>query len=89
MTVVDKVVDRYGTREVAEAYLKYLYSEEGQELAAKYHYRPSMPSVAEKYREKYPTVELMRIDTMFGGWHKAQKRHFDDGGTFDKIYQPE
>lgn len=87
VTVVDKVVEKHGTREVATAYLDYLYSETGQEIAARYHYRPSMKSVAEKYAAKFPRLELLTIDEVFGGWDRAQKKHFADGGIFDQIYQ--
>jgi sulfate/thiosulfate-binding protein len=88
VAVMDKVADRHGTREVARAYLEYLYSPEGQELAAKHHYRPSLPSVADKFSEKFPKLELFSIDEDFGGWEAAQKTHFADGGIFDQIYQP-
>ena len=86
VTVVDKVVDRHRTRKVAEAYLQYLYSEEGQEIAAKNYYRPTLESVAKKYEAQFPKVSLITIDTVFGGWAKAQKTHFSDGGVFDQIY---
>jgi sulfate/thiosulfate-binding protein len=86
VTVVDKVVDRRGTREVAEAYLKFLYTEKGQEIAAKNFYRPRLESVVKKYADQFPKVKLFTIDEVFGGWQKAQKRHFDDGGVFDQIY---
>ncbi|MNP07265.1 Sulfate-binding protein precursor [compost metagenome] len=86
VAVVDKNVDKKGTREVAEAYLEYLYSDEGQEIAAKNFYRPRNEAVAKKYAQKFPTINLFTIDTVFGGWDKAQKEHFDDGGTFDQIY---
>ena len=86
VTVVDKVVDRRGTREVAEAYLNHLYSEEGQELAAKHFYRPRLASVAAKYADKFPQIELFTIDDEFGGWGKAQATHFSDGGVFDQIF---
>ncbi|MGQ4275183.1 sulfate ABC transporter substrate-binding protein [Terrihabitans sp. B22-R8] len=86
VAVVDKVVDKKGTREISEAYLKYLYSPEGQELAAKNYYRPRDETVAEKYKDKFAKVDLVTIDDEFGGWRKAQKDHFEDGGTFDKIY---
>jgi len=86
VTVIDKVVDKRGTREVAEAYLNYLYTEEGQELAAKHFYRPRLASVAEKYKDRFPEVNLITIDDVFGGWQKAQATHFADGGTFDQIY---
>ena len=88
VTVVDKVVDKKGTREVAEEYLKYLYTEEGQELAAKHYYRPTLPKVAEKYKDTFLQLELFTVDELFGGWREAQKKHFDDGGIFDQIYQP-
>jgi sulfate transport system substrate-binding protein len=89
VAVVDKVVDKRGTRKVAEAYLNYLYTEEGQEIAARNHYRPRLPKVAQKYASQFPKLNLVRIDDrMFGGWQSAQKIHFADGGVFDKIYQP-
>lgn len=87
VTVVDKVVDKRKTRAVATAYLEYLYSEEGQEIAAQNYYRPTLDSVAKKYESKFPKVNLVKIDDVFGGWQKAQKTHFSDGGTFDEIYQ--
>ena len=86
VTVVDKVVDKRKTRAVAEAYLQYLYSEEGQEIAAKNYYRPTLASVAKKYEAQFPKVNLITIDDVFGGWTKAQKTHFADGGVFDQIY---
>ena len=86
VTVVDKNVDKHGTRKVAEAYLEYLYSPEGQEIAAKNYYRPTDATVAAKYAKQFPKVELITIDKVFGGWAKAQKAHFADGGTFDQIY---
>ncbi len=86
VAVVDKVVDKRGTREVATEYLKYLYSPEGQEIAGKNYYRPRDPKVAEKYAKIFPNVKLFTIDDVFGGWQKAQKIHFDDGGVFDQIY---
>ncbi len=89
VAVVDKVVDKKGTREVAEEYLKYLYTEEGQELAAKHYYRPTLPKIAEKYKDTFPQLELFTVDELFGGWREAQQKHFDDGGIFDQIYQPE
>ncbi|WDT74009.1 MAG: sulfate ABC transporter substrate-binding protein [Candidatus Manganitrophus sp.] len=88
VTIVDKVVDRHKTREVAQAYLEHLYSEEGQEIAAKHYYRPRLESVASKYAAQFPKVALFTIDELFGGWQKAQKTHFADGGVFDQIYQP-
>ncbi|MDR2220149.1 MAG: sulfate ABC transporter substrate-binding protein [Methylobacillus sp.] len=86
VSVVDKVVDKRKTRQVAEAYLQYLYSEEGQEIAAKNYYRPRLDTVAKKYEAQFPKVNLITIDEVFGGWTKAQKTHFSDGGTFDQIY---
>ena len=87
VAVVDKVVDKKGTRAVAEAYLQYLYSDEGQEIAAKNFYRPSNSAIAEKYTKQFPVIKLFKIDDAFGGWKKAHKVHFSDGGTFDQIYQ--
>jgi sulfate/thiosulfate transport system substrate-binding protein len=86
VTVVDKVVDKRGTRAVAQAYLEYLYSPEGQDIAGQNYYRPIDPKVAEKYAKFFPKINLFKIDDVFGGWAKAQKRHFSDGGTFDKVY---
>jgi len=85
VAVVDKVVLRKGTRTVAEEYLKYLYSPEGQEIAARNYYRPRNPEVAAKHQELFPKLELVTIKD-FGGWAKAQKEHFGDGGIFDQIY---
>lgn len=87
VTVVDKVVDRKGTRAVAEAYLNYLYTEEGQEIAAKHYYRPRNEAVLAKYENQFSKVELFTIDEVFGGWQKAQKKHFSDKGIFDQITQ--
>ena len=86
VAVVDKVVDRKGTRKQATAYLEYLYSEEGQEIAAKNYYRPTDKKVAAKYAKQFVPVKLFNIDGVFGGWTKAQKTHFADGGIFDQIY---
>ena len=86
VSVVDKVVDKKGTRDVAQAYLEYLYSPEGQEIAARNFYRPIDPAVAAKYEKNFPKINLFTIDAVFGGWTKAQKTHFADGGVFDKIY---
>jgi sulfate/thiosulfate transport system substrate-binding protein len=86
VAVVDKVVDRKGTRKVAEEYLKYLYSPEGQEIAARHYYRPFDKNVAAKYARQFPKLHLVTIDDTFGGWSKAQKLHFSDGGIFDQIY---
>lgn len=88
VTVVDKVVDKHGTRAVADAYLRFLYTPEAQELIAKHHYRPRDPKVAAKYAGAFAPVKLFTIDEAFGGWQTAQKVHFADGGTFDQIYQP-
>ena len=88
VAVVDKVVDRKGTRAVAEAYLQYLYTPEGQEIAAKHHYRPRDEKVAAKYASNFAKVKLFTVDDTFGGWQNAQKTHFSDGGTFDQIYRP-
>ena len=88
VTVVDKVADKKGTRKVAEAYLQYLYSEEGQNIAGKHFYRPRDPKIAARYAGQFSKVNLFTIDEVFGGWQKAQKAHFDDGGVFDQIYQP-
>jgi len=87
VAVVDKVVLRKGTRTVAEEYLKYLYTPEGQEIAARNYYRPRNPDVAAKHQELFPKLELVTIKD-FGGWTKAQKDHFGDGGVFDQIYAP-
>ena len=87
VTVVDKFAKKHGTEQVAKAYLDYLYTEEGQEIAAKNYYRPISESVAKKYESQFPKLNLVKIDEDFGGWTKAQKAHFSDGGTFDQIYQ--
>jgi sulfate/thiosulfate transport system substrate-binding protein len=86
VTVVDKVAKRKGTEEVAKAYLEYLYSDEGQEIAGKHFYRPRSDAAKAKYAAVFPKVELFTIDEAFGGWAKAKKTHFEDGGTFDQIY---
>ena len=88
VAVVDRVVDRRGTRAVAEAYLEFLYSEEGQELAARHHYRPRDPKVAQRHARDFPKLDLVTVDQVFGGWQKAQATHFADGGVFDQIYTP-
>ena len=89
VAVVDRVADKHGTRQVAEEYLKYLYSPTGQSLAAKHYYRPrSNQGVPDEYVKQFPKVELFTIDEIFGGWPKAQREHFDDGGVFDAIYKP-
>lgn len=88
VTLVDKVVDKKGTRAVAEAYLQFLYTPEGQRLAGKHFYRPRLESVAKELQGQFPQIALFTIDEVFGGWQKAQKSHFADGGIFDQIYQP-
>ena len=85
VTVVDKYAKKHGTEKVAQAYLEYLYSEEGQEIAAKNYYRPTLDSVAKKYANQFAKVNLIKIDDVFGGWQKAQKTHFNDGGVFEEI----
>jgi sulfate transport system substrate-binding protein len=86
VTLVDHVVDKYGTRKVAEAYLEYLYSPAGQAIAAKHYYRPVAPEHADPADlERFPEVELITIDEVFGGWQQAQSRHFAEGGVFDQI----
>jgi sulfate transport system substrate-binding protein len=87
VTVVDKVVDKRGTRAIAEAYLQYLYTEEGQDIAGKHFYRPAISQKAQaKYANQFPKLNLFTIDQAFGGWTKADKDHFADGGSFDQIY---
>ncbi len=88
VSIVDKVVDKRGTRKAAQAYLEFLYSAEGQEIAARHYYRPQQAAVLAKYAKTFPQVTLFTIDEVFGGWTKAQKAHFDDGGIFDRIYEP-
>jgi sulfate transport system substrate-binding protein len=85
VTWVDKVVNRHGTRAVAQAYLEYLYSPEGQEIGAKHYYRPRLEAIGKKYAATFPTVALFTIDEVFGGWQTAQKTHFNEGGVFDQI----
>lgn len=87
VSIVDKNVDKKGTRKVATAYLEYLYTPEGQEIAAKNFYRPRDPKVAAKHAGQFAKVKLVTIDEVFGGWQKAQKTHFADGGVFDQIFQ--
>jgi sulfate/thiosulfate-binding protein len=88
VAVVDKVVEKHGTRAVAEEYLKYLYSEEGQDIAGKNFYRPRDEKVAAKYASQFGPIKTFTIDEVFGGWGKAQETHFKDGGVFDQIYAP-
>src|SRR3954469_386931 len=86
IALVDKVVDRKGTRKAAEAYVNFWYTPEAQEIAAKNYYRPVDPKVAAKYDKQFPKVNLITVDETFGGWQQAQKTHFADGGVFDQIY---
>jgi sulfate transport system substrate-binding protein len=88
VAVVDKVVDKRGTRKLAEAYLAYLYSEEGQRIIARHYYRPAVDSVARQYAQQFPAVKLFTVDEIAGGWARAQQTHFADGGLFDQLYQP-
>jgi sulfate/thiosulfate transport system substrate-binding protein len=88
VALVDKIAARHGTTQVAQAYLEYLYSDEGQEVIARNFYRPRLKSVAEKYRSQFPDLPLFTVDDTFGGWQNAQKTHFADGGVFDQLYQP-
>ena len=87
IAVVDKVVDKRGTRQVAEAYLKFLYTPQAQELIAKHYYRPRNAQVAAKYKSRFPNVRLFTIDRNFGGWRQAQANHFNDGALFDQIFE--
>jgi sulfate transport system substrate-binding protein len=88
VAVVDKVAGKHGTRDVARAYLEYLYTPTGQEIAAKHFYRPRLESVAAKYASQFPRMTLVTVDEVFGGWQKAHAAHFADGALFDQIYQP-
>jgi sulfate/thiosulfate-binding protein len=88
VAVVDRVVDRRGSRELAEAYLQFLYGETGQDIAARHFYRPRLPMVAARHAQQFHQVSLFTIEEVFGGWQKAQQVHFSDGGVFDQIYQP-
>ena len=88
VAVVDQVADSHGTRKVAEEYLKYLYSPEGQEIAAKHFYRPTDPAIAAKFKGQFPEIRLFTLAELFGSWKEAQAKHFADGGVFDQIYQP-
>ena len=87
VAVVEKVAGKHGTSAIAKAYLEYLYSPEGQEIAAKHYYRPRLKTVADKYSKQFPAIQMLTIAD-FGGWGQAQKKHFDDNGTFDQIYRP-
>jgi ABC-type sulfate transport system substrate-binding protein len=86
--LVDKVVKKRGTEVVAKAYLDYLYSDEGQDIAGKNFFRPRSEKAAARYASQFTNVKLVTIDDVFGGWKKAQKTHFDDGGIFDQIFKP-
>jgi sulfate transport system substrate-binding protein len=86
VALVDRYADKHGTRAVAQAYLEYLYSAEGQEIVARHYYRPRTPEAATKAGRQFPDLRLFTIDEVFGGWATAQKKHFDDGGTFDQLY---
>jgi len=88
VAVVDKVVDKRGTRKVAEAYLNFLYTDEAQEIIAKNYYRPAVEKEAKKYAAQFPNVKLFKLSDVAGDWTRAQKTHFADGGLFDQIYQP-
>lgn len=87
VAVVDKVADKHGARDVANAYLQYLYTEEGQTIAAKHFYRPRLASVAKQYAGQFPNIPLFTVEKVFGSWDQIQKTHFADGGTFDQIYR--
>jgi sulfate transport system substrate-binding protein len=88
VAVVDKIVDKHGTRAAAEAYLKLLYTPGGQEIVAKHFYRPRDPEIAARYADRLPQIPLFTVDDVFGGWKTAQATHFADGGVFDQIYKP-
>src|SRR5260370_1163363 len=88
VALVDANVDRHGTRKAAEAYLAFLYSPQGQEIAARNFYRPRLKEVAERYGEQFARIPLFTVDELFGGWRQAQATHFADGGVFDQIYKP-
>ena len=88
VAVVDKNVDKHGTRAVAEAYLQFLYTDAGQEIAVKHHYRPQNPAILKKYESSFSKIKLFTVDKVFGGWKAAQAAHFADGAIFDQIYQP-
>jgi len=88
VALVDKVVDKHRTREVAQAYLDFLYTPEGQEIIARHYFRPRDASIVSKYSAQFPKLNLFTVDELFGGWQKAQKAHFADGGSFDQIYVP-
>jgi sulfate/thiosulfate transport system substrate-binding protein len=89
VALVDRNVEKHGTRAVAQAYLEFLYADEAQSIAAKHHFRPASAKIAASRARDFPKILLFTIDDAFGGWGRAQKTHFDDGGTFDQLYQPE
>lgn len=88
VAIVDKVVDKRGTRKIAQAYLDHLYAEEGQEIAARHYYRPRNQMIAKKHEKQFPRIAMINVDQAFGGWQKATQAHFVDGALFDQIYQP-
>jgi len=88
VSVVDKVADKHGTRKLAEAYLQFWYTAEGQEIAARNYYRPTDPAIAKKYEKQFARTTLFTLADYFGDWQKAQKTHFADGGSFDQVYHP-
>ena len=88
VAVVDRFADKHQTRKVAEAYLKWLWSDEGQTIAARHHLRPRSAKVLKAFAKDFPPVNTFTVAEVFGGWKKAQKTHFADNGTFDQIYQP-
>src|SRR5262249_40883461 len=88
VSIVDANVQRHGTREVAMAYLQWLYSEPGQEIVARHHYRPRMEAVEQRHAAEMPPIQTFTLEHYFGDWRRAQRVHFADGGVFDQIYQP-
>ena len=86
IAVIEKNTEKHGTTEVTKAYLKSLYSEPAQEIIAKHGYRPRSATILKKYADKFPKLDLITVDSNFGGWHKAHKDHFADGASFDKLY---
>jgi sulfate transport system substrate-binding protein len=88
VAVVDKVVDSKGTRAIAEAYVRYLYTTQGQQIIAKHFFRPRLPGVAKQYASQFPSVRMVTVAQVFGGWKSAQEKFFADGALFDQIYQP-
>jgi sulfate transport system substrate-binding protein len=88
VSIVDKNVDKHGTRALAEAYLQFLYSDAGQEIAVKHHYRPQNAAIFKKHESSFSKIKMFTIDKVFGGWKAAQAAHFADGAIFDQIYQP-